>query len=373
MEKVRSKISLFFTLNVSLKVWDESGIFQRETKPYIELAKRSYEITFYTWGNNDDLQYSKQLEGIKIIPLQKNTSRKSKFSTLLYSLIVPILYYSEIKGTLIKTNQMWGSWTPLICHWITGAPLVARVGYDLYDFHLNKGSSFLKRSLVFMLSRLTYQSALSVLTTSRQTAKNIEKNFKVNPSKIHHHPNYIDINTFSKKPVKEILTNYCIYVGRLDKHKNLDLALHFIKLNKFSLTIVGDGEEKEHLQKLATELEVSEKVEFLGKVQNHNLPSILKKHDFFILFSKSEGSPKALLEAMSCGLVPIASDVPGINNIITNKENGILINTRNLKSSKIIIKDEEYDSMSNKAVNYVKQNCSLSSLLDLEESLYKRH
>ena len=51
----------------------------------------------------------------------------------------------------------------------------------------------------------------------------------------------------------------------------------------------------------------------------------MNKGNLFVLTSQSEGLPHTLLESMSCGLVPISSDVGDISSVINNKQNGYLV------------------------------------------------
>src|SRR3972149_402807 len=65
-------------------------------------------------------------------------------------------------------------------------------------------------------------------------------------------------------------------------------------------------------------------VRFMGSISNEELPPVLNRYRFFALPSVREGMPKALIEAMACGLVCIGTDVEGINEIIRDGENGFL-------------------------------------------------
>jgi len=64
------------------------------------------------------------------------------------------------------------------------------------------------------------------------------------------------------------------------------------------------------------------------KVKNTEMPRIYNNADIFVLPSLAEGSPKVLLEAMSCGLPVIASNIPEIKEIIDNNVDGFLVDSR---------------------------------------------
>ena len=86
-------------------------------------------------------------------------------------------------------------------------------------------------------------------------------------------------------------------------------------------------------------------IKLLGKFDHEEMPNIYNLADIFILPSYTEGSPAALLEAMSCGLACIATEVGECKKIIVNNQNGILIPPAdpNLlsKAIKSLINDKE--------------------------------
>jgi len=86
---------------------------------------------------------------------------------------------------------------------------------------------------------------------------------------------------------------------------------------------VGTGSQKDELVELAGKLEVT--LEVINRVPNEKLPEIYRQADIFVLPSLVEGHPKALLEAMSCGLACISMDISGPREIIIDNKNGLLV------------------------------------------------
>lgn len=114
-----------------------------------------------------------------------------------------------------------------------------------------------------------------------------------------------------------------VFTGRFAAVKNLSLLIsvwaRYRQMNsKAELLLVGAGEEEERLRAMA-----NEGVHFMGGVTDV-LP-YLQMADIFILPSFVEGLSVALLEAMSCGLVPLITDVGGAREAVTHDENGWLI------------------------------------------------
>ena len=84
----------------------------------------------------------------------------------------------------------------------------------------------------------------------------------------------------------------------------------------FRLQILGSGPEEVKLKRLASELNITNRVEFLGNVSQENLPKYLAIADIFVRPSRSEGLGTAFLEAMAAGLPVIATRVGGIPDFL---------------------------------------------------------
>lgn len=93
----------------------------------------------------------------------------------------------------------------------------------------------------------------------------------------------------------------------------------------FELTIVGHGNQKPRLEALAESLEISSQVNFMGRSDNHILPSLLQRSDFYISMPTTEGVSASLFEAMACGCYPIVTNIEGNQSWITHRKNGQLI------------------------------------------------
>jgi glycosyltransferase involved in cell wall biosynthesis len=117
-----------------------------------------------------------------------------------------------------------------------------------------------------------------------------------------------------------------LYVGRLSEEKNLGALIEAAaKLSsRFNLRLIflGDGPMRESLQGHARRLRVP--LEFLPFVDHRRLPRYFTGADVFVLPSRTEGHPKVLLEAMSCGVPCVASDVDGNRAILGDGEAGLL-------------------------------------------------
>lgn len=127
---------------------------------------------------------------------------------------------------------------------------------------------------------------------------------------------------FDLAPAKFVFGN----VGRLHAQKGHKYLLQaFAKTtDRAFLAILGDGELRDELVLLADELQISDRVSFLGA--RSDVREFLSAIDIFVMPSLWEGQPIALLEALAIGKPCIASAVDGIPEIIIDRVNGYLVN-----------------------------------------------
>jgi glycosyltransferase involved in cell wall biosynthesis len=116
-------------------------------------------------------------------------------------------------------------------------------------------------------------------------------------------------------------------VGRLTPLKGHEVLIQAIQIlrnqNKpCTCVIVGDGEGRQDLEQLALASETGNSFHFLG--YQGNVFSIIKDFDICVLPSYQDSCPNALLEYMAMGKPVVASNVPGINEIIAHGQNGLL-------------------------------------------------
>lgn len=173
-----------------------------------------------------------------------------------------------------------------------------------------------------------FPKAAGVVVQTTGAAEYFGRNVKTKilPNSVH--PDFItrSIIPFENR-AKEIVS-----VGRLDDNKNQILLIKaFAEISKefddYRLVLYGDGPSREKFKEKAKELGLldNEKVIFKGNVSD--VPDHIGSSEIFVLTSKQEGSPNALIEAMALGLTCISTDCPcgGPRDLITNGENGLLI------------------------------------------------
>ena|GEM_PF-1310635 len=119
-------------------------------------------------------------------------------------------------------------------------------------------------------------------------------------------------------------------VGRLDiNHKGIDLLLNALsKLATafdFRLIMTGRIEDEKQLTQLIADANLKDKVEIHPPVLSSRLPSVYAAIELFVLSSRYEGCPSAMIEAMMCGRPVLACPVGGVSDWIEDGRNGFVV------------------------------------------------
>jgi len=152
---------------------------------------------------------------------------------------------------------------------------------------------------------------------------------------------------------------FMLTLGRLHHYKGLDLLLEAIKILREKkiemppLVIAGDGKEMGNLRRQTADLDLDDKVVFAGAVFGDQKHWLLRNCRFFLQPSRAEGMPLTVLEAMAYGKAVIGTRISGIMELITNNENGILVEPEDSLSLSEAIKslceNPNLECMQNKA------------------------
>ena len=145
---------------------------------------------------------------------------------------------------------------------------------------------------------------------------------------------YFGVDTKQFKPLAEFKKDQDKFifgtVKALDKHYGINYLIEAASLinqqiPNWELWIGGEGTEKDHLKNLVKQLNIDDKVRFLGYIPHFKVPEVLDQLDVFIVPSLEESFGVAAAEASACQLPVIASAIGGLPEIIVESETGYLV------------------------------------------------
>jgi GalNAc-alpha-(1->4)-GalNAc-alpha-(1->3)-diNAcBac-PP-undecaprenol alpha-1,4-N-acetyl-D-galactosaminyltransferase len=198
--------------------------------------------------------------------------------------------------------------------------------------HVNPASSQVNK-VTQLLQKFTYRRA-DLITVQTHAALSF---FPPDRYKTFVIPNPVALPT--SDPIDSQLNTddrHLLAIGKLIPQKGFDLAIEaFAQVcqdrPEWTLTILGEGEMRDELEDLCTELGLEDRVFMPGVVKN--IDAHLRKADIFVLSSRFEGFPVTLCEAMACGVPVIAANcLSGPREIVHNGIDGMLVMPDNVEA-----------------------------------------
>lgn len=356
-------LNLFFTEGVSLQTWNTVGMLPREIALYVELIKRGAEVQFVTYGSRNDLGLADKVDGIHIFCNQWN---------LPDDLYRWSLQAFPPNGDIFKSNQVAGSDTALAAAHRKKAKFVARCGYLLSEFQAEKyGPDSNAAQEATNLERNVFGRSDRVVVTTPAMSESIRNRYGIAGERVLVIPNFVETDRFrpvDTAPNKRFRVGF---VGRLDQQKNLFELVDAMAGLDAELVLIGYGPQKDALAAKASDNKVD--TQFMGNVANTELPALLNSCQLFVLPSLYEGHPKALIEAMACGLPVIGTNVAGIRELLTDGKNGLVCEP-DAGSLRVAIQRAMDDGglrerLGREARIFTEQHFSLERVVDLELSM----
>ncbi len=208
----------------------------------------------------------------------------------------------------------------------------------------------------------------------------------IHPDKeIHTVYNFIDDRVYHKKRMLHLKEQYginehekvIIHISNFRKVKRVDHIIHsFSRIQKevpSKLLLVGDGPEYCAMTSLVRELNLEEKVLFLGK--QDNVEDLLSISDLMLLLSAQESFGLVLLEAMSCGVPCIGTNIGGIPEVIKHGETGFICELGDIedisqKAVRILNNHTLHKNMSHQAIKIAKEEFAADRIVSQYEAIY---
>lgn len=277
-------------------------------------------------------------DDVEIFELKTNRIRYAIFK------ILPLI--KSLKPDIVFSG--WGEISAFLSFFI---PFFSKTKFISRE--TNVVSEHVKRKEILFFYRF-YDRYDAIVAQSDDMKNDLINNFGISENKISKINNPVDFDLIDQKLKQKIdlpfdsPTKNVVAIGNLTYRKGFDNLLQvftFLKNENIKLYILGDGRDRDLLQKQKNELGL-ENVFFMGNQMNPYL--FLEKSDLFILSSRYEGFPNVLLEAGACGTYALANNCPGgIDEIIQEKLNGEIFPIENKEEFANQIKrvlNENHDS-----------------------------
>lgn len=262
-----------------------------------------------------------------------------------FAFLAACFVLKRIQVDLIYTGETIAGFFASFLKRIFRTPLVSKIG--TFGSQQPEWPAFARIFLKYF-ERLTINNSDKLILTNKmsmQYAKKLCKN--IDTEKVSIIPNAVEIEKFHKTNATKVRKQFglldsdfiVLFVGRFTESKGIIYLLEAFQeiltrrddlKTKLKLILVGDGPLFNKIESLTQKGHLRDHVLFTGRLKNIN--SIMMISDIFCLPSIYEAFPLVILEAMAAGLPVIATKVGAVPEIISNGQNGVLVNIKDPKT-----------------------------------------
>jgi len=170
------------------------------------------------------------------------------------------------------------------------------------------------------------------------------------------------------------------FIGRLNEQKGLDIFIPLLKQvdtqvkNPYEFIVIGEGEERGYLEKMVADLNLHEKIKFMGA--KSDIYKEILNFDVLVLPSRKEGLPLVLLESMACGVPVIANNVGAISEVVINNKNSFIINDTSgwlRLLTELIQEEKDLENISQNCAEHISLNFSVQRMCNEYLLMYKHY
>ena len=166
------------------------------------------------------------------------------------------------------------------------------------------------------------------------------------------------------------------YLVPVKRHDLLFQALQICikRIPQISCCVIGDGPERNRLEQMVKDMNLTHKVFFLG--ERYDVKSLIPKLNLVVSTSDNEGLPMNLLEAMAAGIPVVATDVGGSSDLIETGKTGILVKAGDVQEMangicNVLNNPELANEMGKQGMEKIKETYSLEKIIKIWEKLYE--
>ncbi len=199
-----------------------------------------------------------------------------------------------------------------------------------------------QKRLLFKMFFKALHTSPDIVTAISSFLVERAKKLGVSEERIFITPNGVEMSEIPGEQEKE--RNRVVMVGRLSWEKGHNYLIEawpevLKSIPGAKLVLVGEGDKRGDIEKMIEEKNIKDSVVLTGNLPHDQVLTEIKKSEIFICPSLAEGLGNVFIESQACGVPPIGTNVGGIPDIITNGENGLMINPKSSEEiSQAIIK-----------------------------------
>lgn len=349
------------------------------TKRWVS-ALSSYRIDLFLFGiSGCNLEYYNQFDNVSTfaVDIVNERVKNGTLNKIVYLKVLKTLKrkIKEFKPDILHAH--YASSYGLLGALSNFHPYVISVwGSDVYDFP--RVSFFHKQLLKYNLLKADYLLSTSCVM-AQETQKYTDKHISVTPFGV-------DVDLFYKRIISDVEDKEIVIgnVKALTPKYGIDILIKAFKkvvddnLDKWvRLEIIGEGADKDNLKQLVVDLEIEDRVSFLGRIDNKLLPEYYNHFDIFVSTSvlDSESFGVVAVEAMACECPVVVSDADGFTEVVANQETGIIVPKRDVEATakaiqKLIDNKDLRESMGKQGRKRVEELYDWKKNVELMISIY---
>jgi glycosyltransferase involved in cell wall biosynthesis len=281
-------------------------------------------------------------------------TKRSAYNPLLIFKIIPYLK----KYSIVHTHLFPALYWVVIAKWLSFSPV--KLIYTEHNTHNRR-----RQNIIFKkIDNIIYKRFEKIITIAEEVDFNLKLHLRINQKKFLLIQNGINLKTiknatpYAKSDFFSDFSSILIQISSFREQKDQPTLLRAMKELpvKYKLLLVGEGPLKKQAIDLAKNLKITDRVLFLG-IRN-DVPRLLKTADASVLSSKHEGLSLSSIEGMAVGKPFIASNVPGLREIVSGY--GILFEQGNhtelaQKIENLFNNPEEYEAIAKKCYARAKE------------------
>lgn len=302
------------------------------------LSRLGHDVDVYTQQRPGPGDAFTLEENVSVETVSKPRKQLVTFETLYYSLrarrAVDFENYDVVHGTLMPASTIaiaprFDHDVPIVVTSHSFAPMEVRAHSP--EAPADVLLKFFFHPMNAVMDAVTARSVDHVIAISSEMKRQIAKAYRVDPERISVISHGVDTERFRPRDRPHEAVDpeafTVLFVGRLISRKGADLAIRALAATddeSIELLVAGTGRQRPKLESMVHELGVSDRVRFLGYVEESELPRLYSSADVTLFLSNYEGFGLVFMESMASGTPIVGTPVGGIPDIVKDGETGYI-------------------------------------------------